>query len=85
MLHQLRSNNEIVFQASFELRCLANKKGPSEDDFTKLANSVDQFTSCLIDPLKSNTEARHTFGDSLDDVMDSVINWEQKRVTIFTH
>lgn len=76
--------SEIVFQTSFELRCLANEKGPSEEDFTELANSVDQFTSSLIDPLKSNTEARHAFGDSLDDVMDAAINWEQKKVNIRT-
>ena len=72
-----------MFQTNFELRRFANKKGPSEEEFTQLANSVDQFTSCLLDPLKSNTEARHAFRDSLDDVMDSAINWEQKKVKLF--
>lgn len=73
-------NYEIMFQTNFELRRLARKKGPSEEEFTRLANSVDQFTSCLLDPLKSHTEARHAFGDSLDDVMDAGIEWEQKKV-----
>ena len=72
-----------MFQTNFQLRRLASKKGPSEEDFTELANSVDKFTSCLLDPLKSDTEARHAFRDSLDDVMDSAINWEQKKVNLF--
>ena len=72
-----------MFQTNFKLRRLASKKDPCEEEFTNLANSVDQFTSCLLDPLKSNTEARHAFGDSLDDVMDNAIDWEQKRVIIF--
>lgn len=45
-----------------------------------MANSVDQFTSCLLDPLKSSKEARHAFGDCLDDVMDVGIDLEQKQV-----
>ena len=71
-----------MFQTSFNLRRLASKKGPSEEDFTKLANSVDKFSTCLLDPLKSQIEARHAFGDSIDDVMDAAINLEQKEVNI---
>ena len=70
----------LLTQVSFRLRRLAEKKGPDEDDFTKLANSVDEFTSCLLDPLKTNTEARHDFGDSLDYLVDAGINLEQKKV-----
>ena len=70
----------LLTQVSFKLRRLAEKKGPDEDDFTKLANSVDEFTSCLLDPLKTNTEARHAFGDSLDYLVDAGINLEQKKV-----
>ena len=65
---------------NFELRRLAEKKGPDEEDFTKLANSVDEFTSCLLDPLKSNTEDRHAFGNSLDYLLDAGIELEQKKV-----
>ena len=65
---------------NFELRRLAGKKGPDEEDFTKLANSVDEFTSCLLDPLKSNTEDRHAFGNSLDYLLDAGIELEQKKV-----
>ena len=59
---------------------MAEKKGPDEEDFTKLANSVDEFTSCLLDPLKSNTEDRHAFGNSLDYLLDAGIELEQKKV-----
>ena len=65
---------------NFELRRLAGEKGPDEEDFTKLANSVDEFTSCLLDPLKSKTEDRHTFGNSLDYLLDVGIELEQKKV-----
>ena len=71
---------QFCFQTNFKLRCLAKNKDPNEAEFKKLANSVDQFTSCFLDPLKSNAEARHAFGDSLDDVMDAGIEWEQKKV-----
>ncbi|CAH3032231.1 unnamed protein product, partial [Porites lobata] len=73
----------MAMEASFELRRLAGKKGPDEEDFTKLANSVDEFTSCLLDPLKSNTESRHAFGDSLDYLLDAGIELEQKK--FFAH
>ncbi|CAH3165027.1 unnamed protein product, partial [Porites evermanni] len=73
----------MAMEANFELRRLAGKKGPDEEDFTKLANSVDEFTSCLLDPLKSNTESRHAFGDSLDYLLDAGIELEQKK--FFAH
>ena len=65
---------------NFELRRKAGKKRPDEEDFTKLANSVDEFTSCLLDPLKSKTEDRHAFGNSLDYLLDVGIEKEQKKV-----
>ena len=68
-------------QVNFGLRRLANKKGPCEDELNMLANSVDEFTTSLLDPLKSHTEDRRAFGDSLDDVIDAGISLEQKKVT----
>ena len=41
---------------------------------------MDEFTNCLLEPLKSNTEARHAFGDSLDDIIEAGIELEQKKV-----
>ena len=65
---------------NFELHRLAGRKGSDEEDFTKLANSVDEFTSCLLDPLKSRKEARHAFGDSLDYLLEVGIEMKQKKV-----
>jgi len=70
----------FIRQASFELRQRADKKGPEEEELTKLANSVDEFSYSLLNPLKSNIEFRHAFADSLDDVMDKAIEKEQKKV-----
>ncbi|XP_068707891.1 uncharacterized protein [Montipora foliosa] len=82
-LTNFKDNKNVLMMAmetSFNLRRHASKKGPSEEDFTKLANSVDKFSTCLLDPLKSQIEARHAFGDSIDDVMDAAINLEQKEL-----
>ena len=37
---------------------------------------MDEFTSCLLDPLKS----RDAFGDSLDYLLDAGVELEQKKV-----
>ena len=58
----------------------ADRKGPDEEEFTKLANSVDEFSYSLLNPLKSNIELRHAFADSLADVMDAAIDMGQKKV-----
>ncbi|KAJ7390564.1 hypothetical protein OS493_024602 [Desmophyllum pertusum] len=71
-----------AMKMTFELRQRADKKGPEpdEDEFNKIAQSVDEFTCSLLTPLKSNTERRRVFADSLDDVMDTAIELEQKKV-----
>ena len=65
---------------NFKLHRLAGRKGSGEEDFIKLANSVDEFTTCLLDPLKSEKEARHAFGDSLDYLLEAGIEMKQKKV-----
>ena len=72
-----------VFKVNSKLRTLAKKKGPGAEEFSKMASSVDEYTSCLLDPLKSNMEARHVLGDSLDDLMDAGIDMKQKTVSGF--
>ena len=67
-------------QASSELRVRADKKGPDEEEFTKLANSVDEFSYSLLNPLKLDVELRHAFADLLADVMDKAIDMKQKKV-----
>ena len=48
------------------------------EEMKKLADSVDEFTSTLIDPLKSDKPSREAFGDSLDSVIDKAIKYKQK-------
>lgn len=74
---------KTAMKASYQLRKLSRNKGPSEEDFANLAHSVELFSFSLLDPLKSNDEARHVLGDSIDDILDSAINLEQKR--LLTH
>ena len=72
----------FYFQTNLSLRRLARRKGNEEqkERFTKLANSVDEFTSCLLDPLETSTGDRHVFGESLDLLLDDAIDGEQKKV-----
>ena len=65
---------------NLEVRRRADEKGPDEDEFNRLAHSVDEFTCSLLNPLKSNAENRQIFADSLDDVMENAIELEQKKV-----
>ena len=50
------------------------------EEMKKLADSVDEFTSVLIDPLKSDNQSREAFGDSLDSVIDKAIKYKQMKV-----
>ncbi|KAK2573185.1 Short transient receptor potential channel 4 [Acropora cervicornis] len=56
-------------KASSELRVRADEKGPDEEEFTKLANFVDEFSYSLLNPLKLDVELRHLFADSLADTL----------------
>lgn len=69
-------------QVSFELRKLADNKGPEEERFNQLANAVEEFTSCLLDPLKADQRRREEFGDGLDDILDDAIRLKQKKVPL---
>ena len=80
MTNKFKAFLAINWQVNFKLHRLARRKGSGEEDFTKLANSVDEFTTCLLDPLKSKKEARHTFGDSLDYLLEAGIEMKQKKV-----
>ena len=49
--------------------------------FNKLANSVEDFTTRLLDPMQSNQNQRLGFGYFiLDDILDDAIDLEQKKV-----
>ena len=59
-----------------------HRERPDVEELVKLAHSVDEFTTCLIDPLKSDSQAREAFGDSLDLIVDKAIEHKQMKVTM---
>lgn len=63
------------------LRYQAHQDRPDVKDLANLADSVEEFTTCLIDPLKSDTKEREAFGETLDLIIDNAINYKQKKVT----
>lgn len=68
-------------QVNFELRRLAKKKGPDIERFNQLANSVEEFTTSLLDPMRSDEGLRKQFGDYLlDEILDDAVEFEQKKV-----
>lgn len=62
------------------LKYQARHDRPDVEELEKLANSVEEFTTCLIDPLKSDTRDREAFGDSLDLIIDKAIEYNQGKV-----
>ena len=49
--------------------------------FNKLANSVENFTTRLLDPMQSDQLQREGFGYFiLDDILDEAIDLKQKKV-----
>lgn len=65
---------------NFELRRLATSKGPDENRFNQLANSVENFTFHLLDPLKCDQRRGEEFGDDLDGILEDAIYLQQKKV-----
>lgn len=61
------------------LKDSANSVNPEKDEIETLVNSVDEFTSALINPLKSDSDTRNTFQSCFDHVVDKAINTEQKK------
>lgn len=58
----------------------ARRERPDVQELRTLANSVDEFTTTLIDPLKSDKPSREAFGDSLDSIIDQAIQYKQMKV-----
>ena len=73
----------IGSQVSYQLHKLADAKGPDAVRFERLANSVEEFTYCLLDGLKIDPVWCKYFGDRcLDDFIDDAIGYEQKKVML---
>lgn len=65
---------------SYELRSLADRRLPNFEDEEKLASSVEEFTNCLMNPLKSDIKCRLQFKQCFDEVMETAIELGQKKV-----
>ena len=83
MLYHLYVYSVFIYQCqvSFQLRRLADKKGGDEERFNQLANTVEAFTYCLLDPLRSDRQLREEFGCFvLDHIIEDAIDLDQKKV-----
>ncbi|KAJ7377938.1 hypothetical protein OS493_025252 [Desmophyllum pertusum] len=69
-----------AFEVKKNLNDLPDRGGAERNEFQMLANSVDEFTAALINPLKSDDDSRSTFRSCLDSVMEKAIDTEQKKV-----
>ena len=58
----------------------AHIANPEKDEIEKLVNSMNEFTSALINPLKSDKDTRIKFQSCFDYVVDQAIDAEQKKV-----
>lgn len=57
--------------------------GPDKERFNQLANSVEEFTASLLDPLRSDKDRCAQFGDHiLDRIFDVAIKNKQKKVLL---
>ena len=71
----------IGSQVNYKLHQLAETIGPDAGRFKRLANSVEEFTYCLLDPLKTDSGWCKQFGDySLDEILNDAIEFKQKKV-----
>ena len=71
----------IGSQVNYKLRKLAETIGPDAVRLERLANSVEEFTYRLLDPLKNDSGWSKQFGDySLDKMLIDAIEFKQKKV-----
>ena len=68
-------------QVTKKIRDVAARKAADEGNLSKLANSVDAFTTALLDPLKSEDEARLVFGAAATPVVNKAIECKNKKVS----
>ncbi|PFX26290.1 Short transient receptor potential channel 2 [Stylophora pistillata] len=72
-----------AFQVNKALRDLSGRGIPEKDDIEKLEKYVNEFTSALVDPLKTNADNRRTFQSCFDCVVDEAIDTKQKKADQF--
>ena len=62
------------------LRDLAETKGADIERFNQLANSVENFMTFWLDPLRYDQKMREEFGNGLDEILKDAIQLNQKKV-----
>ena len=68
-------------QVNKTLKGLVEKAvNPETDEIQTLSNSLNEFTYAFVDPLRSDSDTRHTFKSCLDFMVDKAIDEGQKKV-----
>ena len=68
-------------QVNKTLKGLVEKAvNPETDEIQMLSNSLNEFTYAFVDPLRSDSDTRHTFKSCLDLMVDKAIDEGQKKV-----
>ena len=80
-LNKLKIFYSVDTKVSYELRRLADRRLPNFEDEKTLASCVEEFTNCLMDPLKSDVKCRLQFKQCFEEVMETAIELEQKKVS----
>ena len=68
-------------QVNKTLKGLVEKAvNPETDEIQTLSNSLNVFTYAFVDPLRSDSDTRHTFKSCLDFMVDKAIDEGEKKV-----
>ncbi|XP_068739153.1 uncharacterized protein [Montipora capricornis] len=81
------SSLRVAMEVSFKLREKAKRKGPDNERFNHLANSVEEFVFCFLDPLRpgAKKEERQQFGEYvLHDIFYDAVDFQQKKIQLET-
>lgn len=71
----------VFKQVNKTLKGLVEKAvNPETDEIQTLSNSLNEFTYAFVDPLRSDSDTRHTFKSCLDFMIDKAIDEGQKKV-----
>ena len=75
--------NLLTLQVSFKLREKAKRKGPDNERFHHLANSVEEFVFCFLDPYRPyrKQKKRQQFGEFvLKYILPDAVDFKQEKV-----
>jgi len=70
----------FMLQYSYRLRQRAKNEWLEADNIKTIATSMEEFATCLIEPLKYNRAKAAIFADEIDRVAGTALLFEQKKV-----